>query len=189
MIDLCTTSSGSTSSGEEDDDFSSNSICSFSPVKSKTVHVNSATQDGQDDIIVEHNPESVIKSLIPKVDDNDYHDFEQNVPVLSRTRDGLSVLQLFTLMIGSVPADRICCRKPTAVTYSSVVVDLTCIHCIDDLRADDNGVWVHGGKPRKTYSVEFDGTGSEIVSVTPLDADGQSTNHVMNHFTLVCLYH
>ena len=53
-------------------------------------------------------------------------------------------------MIGSVPANRICCRKPTAVTYRSVfVVDLTCVPCINDLRADDNGVWVHGGKPRK----------------------------------------
>ena len=185
VIDLC-----STSSGEEDNDFSSNSICNFSPVKSKTERVNSGSQDGQSDISVDNDPEFVIKSLIPNVNDDNYHDFEQNIPVLSRTRDGLSVLQLFTLMIGSVPADRICCRKPTAVTYSSVfVVDLTCVRCIDDLRADDNGVWVHGGKPRKTYSVEFDGTGSEIVSVTPVDADGQSISHVTNHFTLVRLYH
>ena len=49
---------------------------------------------------------------------------------------GVNVLQLFTLMIGSVSADRIYCRKPTGVIYSSVfVVDLTCIHCIDDLHA------------------------------------------------------
>ena len=190
MIDLCSTSSGSTSSGEEDCDFSSNSICNFSPVKSKTVHVNSVSQDGQNDINVEQDPESVIKNLIPNVDDDDYHDFEQNIPALSRIRDGLSVLQLFTLMISSVPADRICCRKPIGVTYSSVfVVDLTCIRCIDDLRVDNNGVWVHGSKPRKTYSVEFDGAGSEIVSVTPVDADGQSTSYVTNHFTLVRLYH
>ena len=53
-------------------------------------------------------------------------------------------------MIGSVPVDHICREKPTAVTYSSVfVVDLSCIRCIDDLCADDNGAWVHGGKPRK----------------------------------------
>ena len=141
-------------------------------------------------INVERDPEIIIKSLLSNVDDDDYHDFEQNVPVLSRTTEGLSVLQLFTLMIGSVPANRICCRKPTAVTYSGVfVVDFTCIRCIDGLRADDNGVWVHGGKPRKTYSVEFDGTGSEIVSVAPLDSDDQSTSHATNHFTLVRLYH
>ena len=89
-----------------------------------------------------------------------------------------------------MPANRICCRKPTAVTYRSVfVVDLTCVPCINDLRADDNGVWVHGGKPRKTYSVEFNGTGSEIVSVAPFDADAQSTSHITNHFTLARLYH
>ena len=177
-----------TSSREED--FISHSICNnFSPVKSKT-HVNSASQDGRNDFTAEHNPETVIKSLIPNVDDNNYHDFEQSVPVLSRTKDILSVLQLFTLMIGSVPANRICCRKPTAVAYSSIfVVDLTCVCCIDDLRADDNGVWIHGGKPRKTYNVEFDGTDSEIVSVAPLDADAQSTSHITNHFTLVRLYH
>ena len=49
----------------------------------------------------------------------DYHDFEHNVPVLSRMKDCLSVVQLFTLMFGSVPADCICCKKPTAVTNSS----------------------------------------------------------------------
>ena len=69
------------------------------------MHVNSASQDGQNDTNVECDPEIVIKSLIPNVDDDDHHDFEQNVPVLSRTRDGLSVLQLFTLMIGNVPAN------------------------------------------------------------------------------------
>ena len=86
---MCSTSD-STLSGE--DDFISSIICNFSPVKSKTSHVNSLSQDGQNDITVEHDPKTVIKSLIPNVDDNDCHDFEQSVPVHSRTRDGLSVL-------------------------------------------------------------------------------------------------
>ena len=73
-----------TSSGEED--FISHSICNnFSPVKSKT-HVNSTSQDGRNDFTAEHNPETVIKSLIPNVDDNDYHDFEQSVPVLIKNK-------------------------------------------------------------------------------------------------------
>ena len=38
-------------------------------------------------------------------------------------------------------------------------------------------------------SAEFNGAGSEVVSVASLDADAQSTNHITNHFTLVCLYH
>ena len=70
-------------------------------------------------------------------------------------------------MIGGIPVDRICHKKPTAVTYSSVfVVDLNFIRCIDDLRADDNGAWVHGGKPRRNYQVDFSGDGSEIASTT-----------------------
>ena len=89
-----------------------------------------------------------------------------------------------------MPANRICCKKPTAVIYRSVfVVDLTCVPCINDLHADDNGVWVPVVSPEKTHSVEFNGTGSEIVSVAPFDADAQSTSHITNHFTLARLYH
>ena len=34
-------------------------------------------------------------------------------------------------MLGKIPADRICERKPTSVTYNSVfVVDLTNVRCI-----------------------------------------------------------
>ena len=60
------------------------------------------------------------------------------------------------------------------------------MHCIDDLRADDNGAWVHGGKPRRNYHVELSGNGSEIVSVTALDEKSTADK---NHFTLVRLYH
>jgi len=67
-------------------------------------------------------------------------------------------------MIGSVPADYICHKKSTAIKYSSVfVVDLACVWCIDDLCSDDNGSWVHDGKPRKDYNVEFDGRGLAIL--------------------------
>ena len=65
-------------------------------------------------------------------------------------KDGLSVVQLFTLMIGSVPAYRICCKSLLQLLTAVFVVDLSSIRCIDDLRADDNGAWVHGGKPGKT---------------------------------------
>ena len=68
--------------------------------------------------------------------------------MLAHVSQGLTVTQLFTLMIGTIPAGRICHRKPTSVTYSSVfVIDLSSVQCNDDLRADDNGVWIHGGKP------------------------------------------
>ena len=132
MIDLC---SDTASSGEEDC-----SLISFSPIKSKTIHRIRGI------LLI---PQILLKAC---VDYGDYHDFEHKVPVLSRV----------TFTIGSVPVDRICREKPNAVTYSSVfVVDLPCIRCIDDLRADDNSAWVRGGKPRKTYNIKCDGTGSQ----------------------------
>ena len=35
-------------------------------------------------------------------------------------------------------------------------MDLSVVTCLEDLRADDNGTWVHGGKPQRKYVVEFD---------------------------------
>jgi len=70
-------------------------------------------------------------------------------------------------MIGAV-AYGICHRKPSSVMHNSVFVfDLSCIRCIDDLRADDNGVWIHGGKPWKLYVVEFNPESNEIISAEP----------------------
>ena len=66
-------------------------------------------------------------------------------------------------------------------------MDLQFVKSVDDLRADDNGVWVHGGKPRRKYLVERDITTSEMVDVVPFD--GQSTSEQENVFTLVRLYH
>ena len=109
MIDLCSTTTES--SGDDE-------ITIFSPVKS--------------------DPADVIKQIIPNVNDNDYHDpTVKSLPVLARPKLGLTVNQLFTLMIGTLPVDHICHRKPTSVTYNGVfVVDLSCVHCIDDFRAD-----------------------------------------------------
>ena len=107
--------------------------------------------------------------------------------MLAHPLQELTINQLFTLMIGAVPADCICHRKPTSVTYSSVfVIDLLCVQCIDDLRADDNGVWVHGGKPKKKYIVDFDQSTSEIIDATPVSDD--SILEEIDHFTLVRRY-
>ena len=61
------------------------------------------------------------------------------------------------------------------------------MHCIDDLRADDNGAWVHGGKPRRNYQVDRSENGSEIAGVTLLNDKLSLSNK--NQFTLVRLYH
>ena len=60
-------------------------------------------------------------------------------------------------MIGTLPENCICHQKPVGVRYSSVfVVDLSRFLCLEDLRADDSGTWIHEGKPRRKYLVEFD---------------------------------
>ena len=90
-------------------------------------------------------------------------------------------------MIGTLPSECICRRNPTPVTYNSIfVVDLTCVRCIDDLHADDNGVWTHGGKPRRKYCIERDSDTGEIISAEPLEGEPTPNSHV---FTLVRLYH
>lgn len=112
IIDLCSTTSNSNSEDE---------ITVFSPIKPTTE--SPPSKPTCDD---------VIKQLIPNVMDNDYHDVENKfVPVIARPTQGLTVEQLFTLMIGTLPSDRICHRKPTSVTYNSVfVVDLSCVRCV-----------------------------------------------------------
>ena len=59
--------------------------------------------------------------------------------------------QCFTLMTG-ISYVCTCHRKPTLVTYnySDFVVDLSSVHCIDDLHADNNGILIHRGKFRKS---------------------------------------
>ena len=139
----------------------------------------------------EFDPSEIIQHIIPNVLIDDYHDpMSETLPVLARPSQGLSVHQLFTLMLGTVPADKICSRKPTSVHYSSVfVVNLECVASIDDLRADDNGAWLHGGKPRAKYTVELDPDTSEVINVVPVDRKLAADGGEGRVFTLVRLYH
>ena len=168
VIDLCSESDSSPSDNSDEE-----GSLILSPIKAKAT----TTED----------PCQVIKKLIPNMTDDDYHDpATKSIPVLARPLQGLSVTQLFMLMIGTVPADRICHRKPTSVTYNSVfVVDLSCVRCLDDLRADDNGAWMHGGKPRKKYVVDIDPDSGEVISAVP---EGESANSG-EIYTLVRVYH
>ena len=150
MIDLRSTTSES--SGEDE-------ITIFSPVKPETK------------LPVKNYSPDVIKQIIPIINDNDYHDpTVKSPPVLARPKVGLTVNQLFTLMIGTLPADRICHRKPTSVTYNGVfVVDLSCVHCFDDLCADDNGVWTHAGKPWRKYHIRRDPETCGLIYADPVE--------------------
>ena len=123
-----------------------------------------------------NSPIQTIKGEIPNVTDNDFH--ARDLPILARPIRGLNVNQLFTLMIGTVPAERICHRKPTSVTYSAVfVVDLLGIRNIDDLRADDNGAWIHGGKPRRCYHVKHKASMSAFSPSVPMALTASSFLH------------
>ena len=174
MIDLTVISSGSSeNSSDNSSDGETFEDTNFSPVKPK----------------IEECSINVLEQIVSHVNDNDFHDAAAKcIPVLARPPQGLNVNQLFSLMLGMIPANCICKRKPTSVTYSSVfVVDLTCIKSIDDLRADDNGVWRHSGKPRKRYIVKLDSNTSDITEVTPFD-DNYDCD-MSSIFTLVHLYH
>ena len=59
----------------------------------------------------------------------------------------------------------------------------------DDLRADDNGAWLHGGKPRAKYTVELDPDTSEVINVVPVDRKLAADGGEGRVFTLVRLYH
>ena len=166
MIDLC-----SSSSDEAD-------CLIISPTKPRVKC--EPSHSSEEDIT----PEEIIKGEIPNVTDNDFH--AKDLPILARPSQGLNVNQLFTLMIDTVPADRICHRKPTSVTYSAVfVVDLLGVRSIDDIRADDDRVWIHGGKPRRCYHVEIDKHNIVIATLY----DGSPDSSEKDVFTLVRVYH
>jgi len=57
---------------------------------------------------------------------------------------------------------------------------------LNDIRADDNGTWVHGGKSQKKYSVEFDD--NNVVVDDRLIKEEFSCDDE-NVFALVHLYH
>ena len=135
---------------------------------------------------VESGPSTIIDRVIPNVS-TDYHDPEsRTIPILARPVQALTATQLFQLMIGAIPQNRVCHRKPTGVTYGSVfVVDLSYVDRIKDLRADDNGAWVHGGKPQRKYVVELDEK-CEVTSAVSVKAGAM---HGDNIFTLVRIYH
>ena len=101
VIDLCST--------EDDDDEDDDKNLVLSPIKPriskhpKKKHRGSSVGD----------PLEIIEQVIPYVTENgDYHDAdERSIPVLARPLHRLTIIQLFTLMIGAVPTDRICHRN------------------------------------------------------------------------------
>ena len=48
-------------------------------------------------------------------------------------------------------------------------MDLSCVPCIDDLHADDNGVWTPAGKPRRKYHIRHDPETCGLICADPVE--------------------
>ena len=102
--------------------------CHTLQVEEEVIDLCSSNSDSDSDCLqfspIKANPIQILKRVIPNVRNVDYLDWQsKTLPIIARPLQGLSVLQLFTLMVGTV---RICLRKPTSVTCNSVfVIDLS----------------------------------------------------------------
>lgn len=89
VIDLCSSSSSDSECSSTDDE-SVRIVGTFSPVKAKPTI-------------------GLSEIAIPNVCTGEYHDRgAKAIPILARPANGLSVKQLFQIMIGEVPNDCIC---------------------------------------------------------------------------------
>lgn len=78
---------------------------------------------------------------------------------------------LYVKVCGTLRQSKTMCWLYISSMQQRFVLDLSCVRCIDDLCADDNGVWMHGGKPRRKYCIEHDSDTCEIISAEPLDGE------------------
>lgn len=67
----------------------------------------------------------------------------------------LKPMEALDLLLNTSPEDSsVCLSKPIGVRRSATfVVARKCLGNIDDIKADDLGVWVHKGKPMRNYRV------------------------------------
>ena len=88
------------------------------------------------------------------------------------------------IVLKSVDRSQICTRQPTSVCRNSAyVVDLNSLDHPNDIRADDNGIWIRNGFPVAYISVHKESDGShKIHKRSKLD----KTSH---HFKLIRVYY
>lgn len=86
------------------------------------------------------------------------------VPIHSRPVHGISALEAFQIDLSA--SSKMYSRKPAAFQENVLfVADPKYLKSVDDLKADDNGVWLWTGKSRKWYKVEHYSDDNEPVSV------------------------
>ena len=67
------------------------------------------------------------------------------------------------LLTNTVPQEKLCSIQPTKVCHNTTfVVDLHALDDIDDIRADENGVWIRKGSPIAFVSVHDNGHDGKV---------------------------
>ena len=86
----------------------------------------------------------------------EYYNEDIRLPIYTKgEKKDYTVEELVELIFNPL-GERVCTAQPTAVYHNySFVVNLNCVGCVSDLRADDCGVWIHKGV-HKTYIVVDD---------------------------------
>ena len=117
------------------------------------------------------------------------HNGDIQLPFYERGVKEYTVEELVSILFCDSDDPRVCTAQPTRVKQSCCfVVDVKCVSDINDLRADDCGVWTHKGV-RKSYTVVND-TSKEVVFYTREKAP-PSEDLLDNHslYLLTRVYH
>jgi len=91
---------------------------------------------------------------------------DSTLPVYKWThcKEHFSVQELGRILLtNTVPQEKLCSIQPTKVCHNTTfVVDLHALDDIDDIRADENGVWIRKGSPIAFLSVHDNGHDGKV---------------------------
>ena len=97
-------------------------------------------------------------------------------PIYDCSVRSYTALDILDIIIGGVPNEKLCTKKPTCVrTTASFVIDLNAVQ-LSDIKADDNGSWVTSN-PRRTYEIEMH-EGHVVVAV-PVQVSSSSNCYTL----------
>ena len=110
-----------------------------------------------------------------------------SVPLHSRPTKGLSVKEALEIIL-SCKEEKVCKRKPISCQENALfVISREAVDNIEDLKADDNGIWDWGGKPRSYHAVKCNEEG-QIVRVRPMKYHDDPISSTEEVYELTRLY-
>lgn len=105
----------------------------------------------------------------------------------SRPTKGLSVKEALEIIL-CCKSNQVCEKKPVSCQENALfVVSRKAVANIDDLKADDNGIWDWGGKPKSYHALTRDRKGN-IRQIRPLKAIDDPVSATEKVFQLTRLY-